>query len=94
MTKHTHKTEPEYGEVKTQQQLGQLLRQQRLHLEMTLSEFYQSSGISTRLMSELERGKINSVGRLIKILNMLGLRFTILPRQARLDQIRSRFNNV
>lgn len=79
---------PEYGEIKTQRHLGRLLREQRRYLGMTLEEFYESSGISTRFMSELERGKLDSVGRLIRVLNMLGLELVVLPR-ARVDLLRS-----
>lgn len=79
---------PEYGEIKTQRHLGRLLREQRRYLGMTLEEFYESSGISTRFMSELERGKLDSVGRLIRVLNMLGLELVVLPR-SRVDLLRS-----
>lgn len=82
------KANPEYGEVKTQRHLGRLLREQRRYLGMTLEEFYESSGVSTRLMSELERGKVGSVGRLIRVLNMLGLEFVVLPR-TRIDLLRA-----
>lgn len=79
---------PEYGEIKTQHQLGRLLREQRRHLGMTLDEFYESSGLTTRLMSEMERGKVDSVGRLIRILNMLGLELIVLPR-TQIDVLRA-----
>lgn len=82
------KANPEYGEIKTQSHLGRLAREQRRYLGMTLEEFYESSGISTRFMSELERGKIDSVGRLIRVLNMLGLELIVLPR-TQIDTLRS-----
>ena len=84
------KANPEYGEIKTQRHLGRLAREQRRYLGMTLEEFYESSGISTRFMSELERGKIDSVGRLIRVLNMLGLELVVLPR-TQIDTLRSSF---
>lgn len=74
------KANPQYGDVKTQRDLGKLVREQRRHLGMTLEEFFESSGISTRLMSELERGKVESVGRLIRVLHMLGLELVVAPR--------------
>lgn len=72
--------QPQYGIVKDQRSLGHLLREHRRHKELTLDDFYQSSGITTRFMSELERGKITSVGRLLRVLNMLGLELVVLPR--------------
>ncbi len=80
---------PQYGIVKHQRSLGYLLREHRRHRELTLEVFYQSSGITTRVMSELERGKVASVGRLLRVLNMLGLEFVVLPR-AQARQLMSR----
>ena len=70
---------PKYGRVRTSFELGKLAREERRRQGLTLETFYESSGITTRFMSEFERGK-PSVGRVLEVLQMLGLDVLVVPR--------------
>ena len=70
---------PKYGRIRTSSELGKLAREERKRQGLTLDTFYQSSGITTRYMSELERGK-PTVDRVLAALQMLGLAVLIVPR--------------
>ena len=70
---------PKYGRVRTSFELGKLAREERRRQGLTLKTFYESSGITTRFMSEFERGK-PSVGRVLEVLQMLGLDVLVVPR--------------
>jgi len=72
---------PFYGRVRTPEALGQLARQERKHQGLTLDEVYSTSGLTTRFLSEFERGKPNaSVGRVMDALQVLGLEMLVVPR--------------
>ena len=71
---------PKYGRIRTSSELGKLAREERRRQGLTLETFYESSGITTRYMSELERGK-PSVDRVLATLQMLGLAVVIVPRR-------------
>lgn len=60
--------------------LGEVLRRQRRDQKITLKQFYDSTGISLRFMSELERGKIAAVDRLLRAIRMLGFDVVLIPR--------------
>jgi len=60
--------------------LGEVLRRQRREQQITLKAFYESTGISLRFMSELERGKIAAVDRLLRAIRMLGFDVVLIPR--------------
>lgn len=62
-------------------ELGQLIRQERKRQNLTLSEFHEFSSVTTRFMSEFERGLLSSVSRLLRVLQMLGLVMVILPKK-------------
>lgn len=47
---------PKYGRIRTSSDLGKLAREERRRQGLTLKTFYESSGITTRFMSEFERG--------------------------------------
>jgi hypothetical protein len=70
-----------YGSIRTPRELGQLARQERKRQHLTLNEIYSASGLTTRFLSEFERGKPNaSVGRVMDALQALGLEMIVLPR--------------
>jgi len=72
---------PPYGPVRSPQALGRLARQERKLQGLTLDEVYSASGLTTRFLSEFERGKPNaSLGRVMHALQALGLEVLVLPR--------------
>jgi transcriptional regulator with XRE-family HTH domain len=72
---------PDYGRVRSPDDLGRLVRGERRHQGLTLEGVYSASGLTTRFLSELERGKPNaSLGRVMDALQALGLELIILPR--------------
>lgn len=72
---------PTYGSVRSPQELGRLARRERKHQNLTLDEVYSASGLTTRFLSEFERGKANaSLGRVMRALQILGLELLVLPR--------------
>ena len=72
---------PAYGPVRSPHALGRLARQERKLQGLTLDEVYSASGLTTRFLSEFERGKPNaSLGRVMNTLQALGLEMLVLPR--------------
>ena len=70
-----------YGKVRSPAALGQLARLERKHQKLTLDGIYSASGLTTRFLSEFERGKPNaSLGRVMDALQALGLEMLVLPR--------------
>ena len=70
-----------YGQVRSPQEIGQLARLERKRQNLTLDEIYSTSGLTTRFLSEFERGKPNaSLGRVMQALQLLGLELLVLPR--------------
>ena len=85
--------QPPYGRVRSPQAIGQLVRQERKRQGLTLDEVYSASGLTTRFLSEFERGKPNaSLGRVMDALQALGLELLVLPRgeAARLLAVKQR----
>lgn len=75
------KAEPAYGRVRNPDELGRLLRAERRRQGLTLQEVYEGTALSTRFLSELERGKDNaSLGRTLRALESLGLDVLVVPR--------------
>lgn len=70
---------PKYGRVRTSSELGKLVREERRRQGLTLETFHEASGITTRFMSEFERGK-SSTSRVLEVLQMLGLEVLVVPR--------------
>ena len=69
------------GRLRTAAQLGALFRTERKRRGLTLADVYDATGLSTRFLSEFERGKENaSVGRVLRALESLGLEVLVLPR--------------
>jgi transcriptional regulator with XRE-family HTH domain len=67
--------------VRTPAALGRLARAERKRQKLTLTDIYSTSGLTTRFLSEFERGKPNaSLGRVMDALQALGLELIVLPR--------------
>jgi len=74
-------TEPAYGRIRSPEALGALARAERKRQGLTLERVYAASGLTTRFLSEFERGKPNaSLGRTMQALQALGLEMVVLPR--------------
>jgi len=72
---------PSYGPVRSPEALGRLARQERKRQGLTLDAVYSATGLTTRFLSEFERGKPNaSLGRVLNTLQVLGLELLVLPR--------------
>jgi transcriptional regulator with XRE-family HTH domain len=70
-----------YGRIRSPAALGQLVRLERKRQALTLDSVYAGSGLTTRFLSEFERGKPNaSIGRVMDALQALGLEMLVLPR--------------
>ncbi len=65
-------------------ELGRVIRAERKALGLTQGDLAAACGLSVRFVSELERGRATAgVGRVLHVLNMLGLRVTLTsPRGA------------
>lgn len=78
---NTKRPRPPYGQVRTTEALGSLTRQERKRQGLTLEQLYGLSGLSTRFLSQFERGKPNaSLCRVMAALQILGLEMVVLPR--------------
>jgi transcriptional regulator with XRE-family HTH domain len=81
ITNQENTSGPAYGRVRTPKALGELARQERKSQGLTLDKIYTVTGLTTRFLSEFERGKPNaSIGRIMDALQALGLEMLILPR--------------
>ncbi len=70
-----------YGEVQTTEELGRLARAHRKHRRLTLETISGLGNLSTRFLSEFERGKDTAeIGKVLKALRTLGLEVIIQPR--------------
>ena len=72
---------PPPARVRSPEGLGRLARRERKRQGLTLDSVYSVTGLTTRFLSEFERGKPNaSLGRVMQALQALGLEMLILPR--------------
>lgn len=70
-----------YGSVQTSEDLGRLARAHRKHRRLTLATISGLGNLSTRFLSEFERGKETAeIGKVLKALRTLGLEVVIQPR--------------
>jgi transcriptional regulator with XRE-family HTH domain len=70
-----------YGVVQTTEELGRLARTHRKHRRLTLETISGLGNLSTRFLSEFERGKETAeIGKVLKALRTLGLEVVIQPR--------------
>lgn len=70
-----------YGRVLNSEELGRIVRSHRKGQRLTLSNVSHLSKLSTRFLSEFERGKRTSeIGKILETLHILGLEVVIRPR--------------
>jgi transcriptional regulator with XRE-family HTH domain len=70
-----------YGTVQTTEELGRLTRAHRKQRRLTLETVSGLGNLSTRFLSEFERGKETAeIGKVLKALRTLGLEVIIQPR--------------
>ena len=63
--------------------LGRFLRAARKARGLTLADLREATALSTRFLSELERGKPNaSLGRALRALSTLGFDIWVVPRSS------------
>ena len=79
-----NREEPDHSppvRVRSPEALGRLARRERKRQGLTLDTVYSATGLSTRFLSEFERGKPNaSLGRAMQALQALGLEMVVLSR--------------
>lgn len=81
ITNREKSNSPSYGRVRSPEALGRLAREERKRQGLTLNKVYSVSGLTTRFLSEFERGKPNaSIGRVMDSLQALGLEMLVMPR--------------
>ncbi len=70
-----------YGTVQTTEELGHLARAHRKQRRLTLETISGLGNLSTRFLSEFERGKETAeIGKVLKALRTIGLEVVIRPR--------------
>ena len=70
-----------YGAIRTAEELGRLVRTHRKSRHLTLETVSGLGNLSTRFLSEFERGKETAeIGKILKTLRTLGLEVIIQPR--------------
>lgn len=73
--------DPDYGPIQTTEALGQLVRAHRKQRGLTLETVSGLGNLSTRFLSEFERGKETAeIGKVLKALRTLGLEVIVRPR--------------
>ena len=72
-----------YGVIGSAGELGKLTRAHRKHRKLTLEVISGLGNLSTRFLSEFERGKETAeLGKVLQALHTLGLEVVIQPRGA------------
>ncbi len=72
-----------YGKIQTTKELGELVRTHRKNRHLTLETISGLGNLSTRFLSEFERGKETAeIGKVLKALRTLGLEVTVQGRHA------------
>jgi transcriptional regulator with XRE-family HTH domain len=80
-----------YGAILTTEELGQLARAHRKQRSLTLETISGLGNLSTRFLSEFERGKETAeIGKVLKALRTLGLEVIIQPRGHSVDPINNK----
>ena len=70
-----------YGRVTSVKELGLKIRSKRKYLGLTLENAAGLSGIGTRYLSQLERGKKTiELGKALRVMNSLGLDLIVKPK--------------
>ena len=77
----TRAPQQDYGRIRDARQLGALCRSERQRHGLTLDQVYSGTGLTTRFLSEFERGKEHaSVSRALLAIQSLGLDVLVGPR--------------
>ncbi len=72
----------QYGAVRSAGEIGKLVRAHRKQHKLTLETISGLGNLSTRFLSEFERGKETAeLGKVLKALRTLGLEVVIQPRR-------------
>jgi hypothetical protein len=80
-TEKMAKNDVSYGRIQTAEDLGQLVRAHRKGKGLTLETVSGLGNLSTRFLSEFERGKETAeIGKILKALRTLGLDVIVQPR--------------
>lgn len=75
--------------VRSPAEFGRVIRQVRKQQGLTLEAVYSATGLTTRFLSEFERGKSNaSLGGALQAAQALGLEVMVVPR-AELRRLRA-----
>ena len=76
-----NKNKPNYGKITTPAEIGQMIRAKRQQEGLTQAEVAGLCNVGNRFLSELENGKTTTeLGKVLKVLNCLGLNIIIAPR--------------
>ena len=71
----------QYGAIRSSEDLGKLVRAHRKQRKLTLETISGLGNLSTRFLSEFERGKETAeLGKVLKALRTLGLEVVVKPR--------------
>lgn len=80
------KQKPEYGIIRSTEELGRIARTHRKNRRLTLETVSGLGNLSSRFLSEFERGKETAeIGKILKALRTVGLEVIIQPRGATLS---------
>ena len=75
------KQNPEYGFIRSAEELGRIARTHRKNRGLTLETVSGLGNLSPRFLSEFERGKETAeIGKALKALRTMGLEVVIQPR--------------
>ena len=70
-----------YGKIQSTKQLGAVVRRRRKDSGVLQADAAALAGVGERFLSELERGKETAeVGKVLQVLERLGLELIVLPR--------------
>jgi len=83
--KQTLNQVPEPIQIKSTEELGKFVRAYRKARGITQGQVSGLSNVSTKFLSEFERGKKTSeIGKILQVLNVLGIDVTLRQRKSRI----------
>lgn len=75
------KENPQYGIIRSTEELGRIVRAHRKNRCLTLETVSGLGNLSSRFLSEFERGKETAeIGKILKALQTVGLEIIVRPR--------------